>query len=113
DCLYDQYTSNELKTVVTLTDEEEKIVSAHKPVIYLFFAHSTRVFADYNTSLNVRANVDILKAGIQIAANNMPQGEVIQIPLNRNIGRQNQVHFVAHFENCKSDLGRKGFQKDV
>ena len=43
----------------------------------------------------------------------MPQGEVIQIPLKRNIGRQNQVHFLAHFENCKADLGRKGFQKEV
>lgn len=113
DCLYDQYTPDELQAAVTLTDEEARTLDDYKPVTYLCFAHSTRIFADYNTSLNVRANVDILKAGIQIAANNMPQGEVIQIPLTRNIGRQNQVHFVAHFENCKSDLGRKGFQKDI
>lgn len=43
----------------------------------------------------------------------MPQGELIQIPLTRNIGRQNQAHVVVHFENCTVDLGRKGFQKEI
>jgi hypothetical protein len=43
----------------------------------------------------------------------MPQGETIQIPLNRNIGRQNQIHSLIHFDNCSADLGRKGFQSDV
>jgi hypothetical protein len=54
-----------------------------------------------------------LYGGIQIAANNMPQGETIQIPLNRNIGRQNQIHCVIHFSNCSPDLGRKGFQSEI
>ena len=42
----------------------------------------------------------------------MPQGETIQIPLTRNIGRQNQMHLVCHFSNARSDLGRKGFQRE-
>lgn len=43
----------------------------------------------------------------------MPQGEVIQIPLQRYTGRQNQIHFLIHFENCSADLGRKGFRREI
>lgn len=43
----------------------------------------------------------------------MPQGNLIQIPLNRNIGRQNQLHCVVHFNNCSADLGRKGFNNEI
>jgi hypothetical protein len=113
DALWDEYGPHELAEFITLSDEENDILKRFTPTVYLFYAYSTKVFSTYNESLMVRANVEILKAGIQIGANNMPQGEVIQIPLARNIGRQNQVHFVAHFENCRPDLGRKGFQKEV
>ncbi len=113
DCIYEVITAKELKNFVTLTAEEEVTLNRYTPTIYICYAHSARVWSDYSESLGIRAGVDILKPGIQIAANNMPQGEIIQIPLTRNIGRQNQVHLVAHFDNCKSDLGRKGFQKEV
>lgn len=43
----------------------------------------------------------------------MPQGELIQIPLTKNIGRQKQANIVVHFENCSADLGRKGFKKEI
>jgi hypothetical protein len=113
DAIYDSYSSSELKTAVTMSDDEDDILDRYTPMVYMFYAYSAKVFSTYNESLNIRAKQEALKAGIQIAANNMPQGEVIQIPLAKNIGRQNQVHFVAHFENCKSDLGRKGFQKEI
>ena len=48
-----------------------------------------------------------------LAANNMPQGELIQIPLTKNIGRQKQANILIHFENCSADLGRKGFKKEI
>jgi hypothetical protein len=43
----------------------------------------------------------------------MPQGETDVIPLQRYIGRQNQVHFLIDFKNISADLGRKGFHKDI
>jgi hypothetical protein len=43
----------------------------------------------------------------------MPQGETILIPLNRNIGRQNQLHFLIHFDNYSPDMGRKGFHREL
>lgn len=113
DCIYEKITATELANFISLTPEEDAIVARNSPTIYLCYAHSAKVWSDYSVSLGIRAGMDILKPGIQIAANNMPQGEVIQIPLTRNIGRQNQVHLVAHFDNCKPDLGRKGFQKEI
>jgi hypothetical protein len=63
--------------------------------------------------MNLRSKYTLLHGGIQIAADNMPQGETIQIPLKRNIGRQNQIHVLIHFDNCSADLGRKGFQGEI
>jgi hypothetical protein len=61
----------------------------------------------------LRPNYRVLTAGIQLAANNMPQGETLIVPLNRNIGRQNQVLFLIHFQDYTPDLGRKGFHREL
>ncbi|MBY6048167.1 ATP-binding protein [Vannielia litorea] len=58
-----------------------------------------------------RPTAKIYEPGIQLAADNMPQGDMLQIPLVRYTGRQNQVHIVIHFKDCVVDLGRKGFDK--
>ena len=58
-----------------------------------------------------RPTAKIYEPGIQLAADNMPQGDMLQIPLVRYTGRQNQAHIVIHFKNCVVDLGRKGFDK--
>ncbi|MCB8838445.1 hypothetical protein, partial [Aurantimonas sp. VKM B-3413] len=62
--------------------------------------------------IEYRPNANLYNPGIQLAADNMPQGEIIQVPLQRYTGRQNQVHFLMHFDHCTVDLGRKGFDKD-
>ena len=43
----------------------------------------------------------------------MPQCEPILIPLTRNIGRQNQLHFLVHFNDYSPDMGRKGFHREL
>lgn len=58
-----------------------------------------------------RPTAKIYEPGIQLAADNMPQGDMLQIPLVRYTGRQNQAHIVIHFKDCVVDLGRKGFDK--
>lgn len=35
------------------------------------------------------------------------------VPLKRYVGRQNQVHFLIHFDNYTPDLGRKGFHREL
>jgi hypothetical protein len=43
----------------------------------------------------------------------MPQGDLLLIPLTRNIGYQNVSHVVVHFVGAEPDLGRKGFQPEL
>lgn len=113
DCLYDTWTGDELLSIVDLDEDEKNVFYNHTPVIYCGFAYSTKIFSDFNESLNIRAKYNIISGGFQMAANNMPQGEIYQIPLFRYTGRQNQIHFVFHFENYSPDLGRKGYNKEI
>lgn len=118
DAFYQHWTSADILALeaqkqIKLDDDEKEIISKHQPEVYIAYVYSLKVWDTIHTDLGVRSGVKILYGGIQIAANNMPQGELIQIPLNRNIGRQNQIHCVIHFNNCSSDLGRKGFQSEI
>jgi hypothetical protein len=113
EAIYEVFEGNELESIISLSPEEKELLGRYTPRIYVCYVHSATFFSAYHESIQIHGNCRIMKPGIQISANNMPQGEILQIPLKRNIGRQNQVHFVAHFNNCKPDLGRKGFQKEV
>ncbi|MCH8956001.1 hypothetical protein IIA28_11905, partial [candidate division KSB1 bacterium] len=113
DAIHDKLGVEDLKSFLNLEDGEHAIIDKYNPVVYICYMYSAKVWPTFNEKMGVRQNLSILTSGIQVATNNMPQGEMLQIPLRRNIGRQNQVHCVFHFDNCKADLGRKGFQKDI
>jgi len=111
DAIYHTWDSDALKENLDLDEEQEIILSKHCPTVYGCYAYTPKLWDQFNDSLGVRRR--ILYGGIQIAADRMPQGDLIQIPLRRYTGRQNNAHFVVHFENCEPDLGRKGFQKEI
>ena len=113
DAIFDIFDQTELDKVIKLDQAEKDIIAQYRPVVYACYMFSAKTWTVFNDTLALRQNIQIITSGIQIAANNMPQGEMYQIPLRRNIGRQHQVHCVFHFDNCKADLGRKGFQKDI
>ncbi|WP_047514021.1 ATP-binding protein [Methylophilus sp. Q8] len=115
DFIYETWTSAELEDMLggTLDEDEKDIIKKHNPVVSMEFGHTAKVWNVFNESLGLRSGYKVLTSGIQLAANNMPQGETIQIPLNRNIGRQNQLHFLIHFENYTPDMGRKGFHREL
>jgi len=118
DAIYQHWSSTELLQLdnekkIKLNADEIELINKHKPAIYIAYFYSTKVWDAIHESLGARTGIRILNSGIQIGANNMPQGELIQIPLNRNIGRQNQIHCFIHFDNCTPDLGRKGFQSEI
>jgi hypothetical protein len=98
---------------ITLDSDQMDVLHKFQPEVYVCYVYSLKIWDAINESLQYRAGQRVLYGGIQIAANNMPQGEIFQIPLNRNIGRQNQIHCVIHFSNCTPDLGRKGFQSEI
>ena len=111
--IYDKWTYERLASEITLEPEEKDIVERCHPETYFCFVYSTKIWEKFNNSLGARAGISIMNGGIQLAANNMPQGELILIPLKKSAGRQFQLHVLMHFENCCADLGRKGFQKDI
>lgn len=115
DFLYDTWTSTELKALLGdgLDAEELEVLEKHSPIVSVEFGYTAKLWNTFNESLGLRAGYRALTSGIQLAANNMPQGEAIQVPLYRNIGRQNQLHFLIHFDNYTPDLGRKGFHREL
>lgn len=63
DCLYETFQPKQISTVITLSTEEQDIVNRYAPTLYLCYTNSARVWSDYNESLNLRGNIDILKPG--------------------------------------------------
>lgn len=110
---WDFLDAKKLSELIALDDAEKEIAEKFTPTVYFAYAYSATFWSSFNERLGIRSNTKLLAGGIQICANNMPQGELIQIPLTKNIGVQNQVHVLIHFDNCSSDLGRKGFQADI
>ena len=112
--IYDTWDSAQLKTL-TLTDEEKILIDRYGIWAYGFFCYSApKVFDRYNDdTARLRKGLRIIRGGLQLATNAMPQGELITIPLTSNIGYQNQSHIVVHLDNADPDLGRKGFQPEL
>jgi hypothetical protein len=98
----------------SLNDLEKGLVEKYKLCVYGFFCYSTDIWDRFNDEVSkLRKGARILKGGIQLAANGMPQGELLIIPLTKNIGYQNVTHVVVHFDEAEPDLGRKGFQPEL
>lgn len=113
EAIYDKWEYTKILTILKFDEEQRMLIEEYKPTLIFFYVYSINVWNKINEKIGMRKGLNVLYGGIQIAANNMPQGELIQIPLNKNIGRQNQAHIVLHFEKCSADLGRKGFKKEI
>ena len=104
--------SGNLRT--SLNDKEKELAKKYGLSLYGFFCYSTDIWDRYNDDVaKLRKGARILKGGLQLATNCMPQGELIAIPLTKNIGYQNVTHVVVHFNSADPDLGRKGFQPEL
>ncbi|WP_213878587.1 ATP-binding protein [Pseudomonas sp. dw_358] len=115
DFIYDTWTSAELAAILKgrLDEEELNVLEVYTPSVSVEFGSTTKLWQQFNDSLGIRSGYKALNTGIQLAANNMPQGETLIVPLKRYTGRQNQVHFLIHFDNYTPDLGRKGFHREL
>lgn len=109
---FDSSSSNpDLK--LKLEDEEKELLDKHKPYVYCAYVWSVSHWNNFSKNLNYRIGNKVISGGIQLAANNMPQGEAIPIPLGQNISRQNNAYVVIHFDNYTPDLGRKNYKKQL
>jgi len=116
DFVYETWTASEIGKLLgnQLDDDEVTIIATYSPTVSVEYGYTTKLWQNFNDSLGLRGGgYRVLHTGIQLAANNMPQGETMLVPLKRYTGRQNQVHFLIHFENYTPDLGRKGFHREL
>lgn len=111
--IYHNFDATNIESRLKLSLDDIELFQKHNVKIYFFYSYTAKLWTWYNEDLELRKGYRVLQPGIQICANRMPQGEIIQVPLNRNIGRQNQIHVVIHFDNCSADMGRKGFQNQI
>ena len=110
----DSLISDDLGFGKKLEDHEKELARQYNLKCYGFFCYTVQMWDQYNDStLEIRKSARILKGGLQLATNGMPQGELIVIPLNRNIGYQHTTHAIVHLNQADPDLGRKGFQPDI
>ena len=99
-----------------LTDvaNTKTLIGDYRIKAYGFFGYSVKLWDQFNdTSAKLRKGMRILRGGLQLATDHMPQGDLLMIPLTSNIGYQNQSHIIIHFEKADPDLGRKGFQPEL
>ena len=112
--IYEAYSCAEALGLARLTPDEVELARNHDVTAYGYFAYSTEIWDQLNDKkARLRKGLRIIRGGLQIASNGMPQGELITIPLTKSIGHQNQSHVIVHFEGAEPDLGRKGFQPEL
>jgi len=118
--LYEFWNTSELLNLpnnkrlgISFSEDEIILIEKYEINLHASYVYTVKIWDNICKKIDYRKNAKLLYGGIQISANNMPQGNLIQIPLNRNIGRQNQLHCVIHFNNCSADLGRKGFNNEI
>lgn len=111
--VYGNWDCDTLLSKMNFNDEEIELIRRYNISVIFSYVYSLSVWDKIDKVVGIRKGNHVLYGGIQLAANNMPQGELIQIPLTKNIGRQKQANIVVHFDNCSADLGRKGFKKEI
>ena len=113
--IYALWKTEDIVSIASFQDEAAvDLIKKFAMQAYGFFCYSVGVWDQYNDeSLKVRKGQRLLRGGLQLATNHMPQGDLITIPLTTTIGYQNQAHVVVHFQGADPDLGRKGFQPDL
>lgn len=112
--IYETYSTDELADFRNLTDDEKQLILDFQIEAYGYFVYSTSVWDQLNdVTAKLRKGFRVLRGGLQLANNEMPQGEQIVIPLTSNTGYQNQAHVIVHYRGADPDLGRKGFQPEL
>ncbi|NVO22636.1 ATP-binding protein [Donghicola mangrovi] len=112
--IWEAYALADIEAIANFNESELELATRHKMSAYGYFVYSTEVWDQVNDKkAKLRKGLRILRGGLQISSNRMPQGELITIPLTKSIGHQNQCHVVVHYDGAEPDLGRKGFQPEL
>lgn len=88
-----------------LESEEIDKLRQHLKWVDGYLAYSTDVMKEINTRLGGRSS--LLRHGIRIAVDGIPQGRGVDLSLTSSQGLDRQSHIVMSFEGLELDTGRK------
>jgi len=98
----------------TLDEERRELVERHNVTIYASFLSTAKTWNRLNDEvLKLRKGLRIIHGALQMASDNMVQGDLSVIPLTSAIGYQNNTHVIVHFDDGSPDMGRKVFQPEL
>ncbi|WP_263378704.1 ATP-binding protein [Granulicella paludicola] len=97
-----------------IDEKGRELIEKHNVAIYGAFLSTAKTWNRLNDEvLGLRKALRIMHGGMQLASDNMAQGEVSVIPLTSAIGYQNNSHIIVHFQDGSPDMGRKVFQPEL
>lgn len=90
---------------IDFNEEESELINAHLDFVDLFFSYSTDVLKEVHRRLGTRTT--LLRYGIRIVVDNVPQGRMMDFDLTSLQGLNRQTHAVIAFKGLELDTGRK------
>lgn len=118
DLIWDAWKSSELigddtSLDLTISEEDERRIREHEVTVYGAYVAKRKVWDAINDDeIGVRKGERILRGGLQMASDYMPQGDLITIPLEKYVGLQHNSFVIVHFMRGNMDMGRKVFQPE-
>lgn len=95
-----------------ITDNEKLLIQEFNICVYGAMVDSTKTFKAANKAMGLNDR-NVMRGGLQLATDGMPQGEIITIPLKRYTGYQFTTLILVHFKKGNPDMGRKTFQPEL
>lgn len=98
---------------INLSGAQAELLQDLNAKVYFFMCYTIDMWGRLRNRLGLprRTQSQFLRGGLQIATRHMPQGPLLEIPLNRMLGFQTITHIIVHID-AEPDLGRKGFQPE-
>ena len=94
-----------LQPPLKLSEAEQELVTDKLEFLDLFLAHSTTVLEEIHKRTGARAKV--LRYGIRLACEGIPQGRMVDFDLTSHQGLARQAHALLAFRDLEFDTGRK------
>jgi hypothetical protein len=118
-CVYEIYDKDDILRSgspfeTALTAEQRQLIEKHQVSVYASFLASAKLWTSFNDdTLKLRKGQRLIHGGLQMASDNMVQGDLSVIPLTSEIGYQANSHIIVHFVDGNPDMGRKVFQPEL
>lgn len=104
--IHTRWSKSEIEAM-NLTDNEDELnlINAHLEFVDIFLCWSTEVMKTIDFRIGARKS--IIRYGIKLIVDGVPQGRMMDIDITSDIGLNRQTHLVIAFKELKLDDGRK------